>query len=146
MALHLLKLCVGIDSVQALRDWQAKRLAQHRAAGRAEELIHRTTQTPRRRDELLEGGSLYWMINGVVLARQPILDLRPETREDGRACCGIVLSPELIATRGQPRRAFQGWRYLTTEDAPADLLHGEGLSDIPQEMVRDLKELCLIGG
>ncbi|MFD0987122.1 DUF1489 family protein [Methyloligella solikamskensis] len=146
MALHLLKLCVGIDSLQHLRDWQEKRLAQHRAAGRPAELIHRTTQTPRRRDEILDGGSLYWVIKGVVLARQPIVDLRPGTWDDGRTCCSIVMSPELIATRAQPRRAFQGWRYLTDEDAPADLLQGDGLSDIPQEMVRDLRELCLIGG
>ncbi|XSG82329.1 MAG: DUF1489 family protein [Methyloligella sp. ZOD6] len=146
MTLHLLKLCVGIDSVQALRDWQAKRLAEHRAAGRPAELCHRTSQTPRRGAELLAGGSLYWVIKGTVLVRQRILDLRPETREDGRACCGIVLGPDLVATRGQPRRAFQGWRYLTEEDAPADLMQGEGFGDIPQEMVQDLKELCLIDG
>lgn len=146
MALHLLKLCVGIDSVQALRGWQANRLAQLNAAGRPAELTHRTTQTPRRRDELLAGGSLYWVIKGVVSARQLIVDLKPATWNDGRPCCEIILSPDLIATHAQPRRAFQGWRYLKQEDAPKDLLLAAGLADIPQEMVRDLKELCLIGG
>ncbi len=144
MSLHLLKLCVGIDHVQELRDWQIKRLAERRAAGEPDELFHRTTQTPRQREALLDGGSLYWVIKGVVLVRQRILDLRAGERPDGRACCQIILDPELVTTRPQPRRAFQGWRYLKPEDAPADAAGPGFAEDVPQEMLGDLVELGLI--
>jgi hypothetical protein len=145
MTVHLVKLCVGVDSVQALRDWQAERLAQRRAAGEAPVLCHKTTQTPRRREALLDGGSLYWVIKGLILLRQPILDLRPDTRSDGRACCAVVFAPELIGTRPRPRRAFQGWRYLEPADAPTDAGFAEtGQADLPIEMARELRELCLI--
>jgi len=145
MTVHIVKLCVGCDTVQDLKDWQDERLKQLKRAGQTPELCHRTLQAPRRREEVLEGGSLYWVIRGVILVRQRIVDLRPDTKDDGVACCGIVLERELVATRAQARRAFQGWRYLPATDAPADLrVVGEDEGDVPRAMRADLRELRLI--
>ena len=124
MTVHLIKLCVGVETVNELADWQDERLKRLKRGKKTPELCHRTLQTPRRRDEMLDGGSLYWVIKGFVLVRQRIVDLRADTKEDGTACCGIVLDPELVATRAHPRRAFQGWRYLeapTRRETPRDL-------------------------
>ena len=94
---------------------------------------------------MLDGGSLYWVIKGFVLVRQRILDLRPDRKDDGTPCCAIVYDEELVATRPQARRAFQGWRYLPAADAPADLrvVTGED-GDMPRAMRADLRELRLI--
>jgi hypothetical protein len=145
MTVHLVKLCVGVDTVQDLKDWQDERLKQLERAGKTPELCHRTMQTPRRREEVLDGGSLYWVIRGIILVRQRIIDLRPDVKDDGVACCGIVLDSQLVATRAQARRAFQGWRYLPAADAPADLrVVGEDEGEMPKAMRADLRELRLI--
>jgi hypothetical protein len=145
MTVHLLKLCVGVDTVQELKEWQAERLRRLARAGKTAELCHRTLQTPRRRDDVLNGGSLYWVIKGFVIVRQRVLDLRPATKDDGTACCGIVLDPELVHTRPHPRRAFQGWRYLEPADAPPDARGLDGAEDrMPRGMREALRELRLI--
>lgn len=145
MSLHLLKLCVGVDDLGQLVDWQAGRLKELRRAGGSVELWHRTRQMPRRREELLGGGSLYWVIRGVIQARQRILDLRTVRGDDGITRCDIVLDHRLVPTRPHPRRAFQGWRYLDGKDAPADLdLSSENLEAMPEEMRAELLELGLI--
>ena len=145
MTLHLLKLCVGCDTVQDLAVWQAERLKSLKRARKVAELCHRTLQAPRRREEVLDGGSLYWVIKGYVLVRQRVLDLRPDRKDDGTACCGIVLDPELVLTRSHPRRAFQGWRYLEPSDAPRDLqAYDAAADDMPRGMREDLRELRLI--
>jgi hypothetical protein len=145
MTVHLIKLCVGVETVKELADWQVERLKRLRRERRTLELCHRTLQTPRRRDEILDGGSLYWVIKGFVLVRQRIVDLRADVKEDGTACCGIVLDRELVPTRAHPRRAFQGWRYLDAADAPKD---AKGFADaaeaIPPGMREELRELRLI--
>ncbi len=145
MTLHLLKLCVGVETVQELADWQTERLKRLKRERKQVELCHRTLQTPKRRDQVLDGGSLYWVIRGFVLVRQRVLDLRPDTKDDGTACCGIVLDPALVTTRAHPRRAFQGWRYLDVADAPNDLRGFEDAADdMPRAMREDLRELRLI--
>ena len=138
MTVHLLKLCVGCDTIQDLKDWQEDRLRQLKRKREPVELYHRTLQTPKRRDQVLDGGSLYWVIKGFVLVRQRILDLRPGRKDDGTPCCAIVYDEELVATRPQARRAFQGWRYLSPADAPADLrvVTGED-GDMPRAMRAD---------
>jgi hypothetical protein len=145
MTVHLVKLCVGCDTVQDLQDWQRQRLKELKRARKQVELFHRTLQTPKRRDEVLDGGSLYWVIKGFILVRQRILDLRPARKDDGTPCCAIVYDEEMVATRAQARRAFQGWRYLNQADAPADLrVVTEEDGDMPKTMRADLRELRLI--
>ncbi len=144
MTLNLLKLCVGADSVEDLQQWIAMRLSEKRARGEAAESIHTTRMTPKRRDAVLDGGSLYWVIKGAIQVRQRLVDIRPFTDGAGIKRCHLVLEPLLHPTRPQPRRPFQGWRYLKAEDAPADVKRLGGGSDIPEAMRRELAELCLI--
>jgi hypothetical protein len=145
MTVHLIKLCVGVDTPKELAEWQDERLNRLAREGKAPELCHRTLQTPRRRAELLDGGSLYWVIKGFVLVRQRVLDLRADLKDDGTACCGIVLDAELVVTRPNPRRAFQGWRYLDAADVPPDIKgFAEEPDEIPHGMREDLRELRLI--
>jgi len=143
--IHLVKLCVGVDSAAELIAWQEQRLRAMKRAGQPPELVHRTRQMPKRRDEVLDGGSLYWVIKGSILIRQRIVDLREEADSEGRALCAIVFDPVLVPTRPQARRAFQGWRYLPVEDVPPDLPAGEAavLADMPAKMRSDLAALAL---
>jgi len=144
MALHLVKLCVGADSVESLQAWLDFRLEQQRNAGQPPEMIHTTRMVPTRKDELLDGGSLYWVIKGKIQARQRLLDVRPFTDQAGVKRCDLVLEPKVILTQYRPKRPFQGWRYLKAEDAPADVKGALGTGGMPDAMRRDLTELCLI--
>lgn len=146
MTLHLIKLCVGTDSIDDLRQWQDEKLAAARKKRRTARLWHRTRMFPKRRDEVLDGGSLYWVIKGVVQVRQPIIDLEAVTGEDGIQRCDIILDRELIPVRPVPRRAFQGWRYLVADEAPSDLAgaSAEDLATMPPKMRAVLLELGLI--
>jgi hypothetical protein len=146
MGLNLVKLCVGIDSIEDLAAWQSHRLAALRKLDAKARLFHRTFQSPKRRVELCAGGSIYWVMKGKIQARQRILDFAEGTKEDGKPCCLIILDGLLVPVRPVPRRAFQGWRYLDGEDAPPDLGSGSGsdLQDLPPAMRRELAELCLI--
>ncbi len=134
--MHLIKLCVGVDSLDELERHVTRRAARG-------EIVHTTRQTPRQADAVRDGGSLYWVIKGVIQARQPIRDLRAETDAEGRSRCSIVLAPELIPVSPRRRRPFQGWRYLKPEDAPPDLASGDS-GDIPPAMRAALAELALI--
>ena len=99
---------------------------------------------PKRAEELLGGGSMYWVIKGFVQARQKLVDIRPFKDDEGIGRCKLVMEPVLHPTEFQPRRAFQGWRYLKAADAPADIVVSRNDGDIPFEMRRDLSELCLL--
>lgn len=145
MTVHLVKLCVGIERLQDLRLWQAKRLDDLARAGQVPELCHKTKQMPRRKYEVLDGGSLYWAIKGFVSARQRIVDLKETVREDGTPCCGMVLDPAIVETRPHPRRPFQGWRYLEPDEAPPDLaVADDSIADMPPGMREELRALRLI--
>ena len=143
MALHIIKLCVGCDSLSELADWQKKRLKQKRAKGQKAELVHVTRMTPKRADEVLDGGSLYWVIKGQIAARQKLLELRP-VKKNGIPHCGLVYDKQLVAVVARPRRAFQGWRYLTAEDAPPDLAGIKGAKGLPEALQRELAALGLL--
>jgi hypothetical protein len=147
MPLHLIKLCVGCESIEDLASWQAERLKQRRQAGeRRPRLFHRTFQTPKRRDQLLDGGSLYWVIKGLVQVRQPLADIAEGAKEDGTPCCLLILKNELVPVRPMPRRAFQGWRYLDPAEAPEDLeaRSAAGIGAMPPRLRKQLAELGLI--
>jgi len=126
--LHLIKLAVGSDSPERLAAWQAACLARE---GR---LFHRTRQCPRRQSALLAGGSIYWVIRGRILVRQRLLDIEEQSTEAGTLVTLLQLDPELVRIEARAQRAFQGWRYLRPEDAPAELAAGpRPLSDGPGE-------------
>jgi hypothetical protein len=142
MALHIIKLCVGADSIADLKAWQDRCMASPRRKDRPPEPYHVTRMAPARRDEVLDGGSLYWVVRGLTAVRQPITDLVEVEGDDGIKRCAIVLDPELALVRPTPRKAFQGWRYLKPEDAPPDLAAGDlGGSDLPEALRRQLVEL-----
>ena len=119
--LHLIKLSVGTDSIEDLREWQSERSAERLARGADPRPRHVTRMWPKRADELLAGGSLYWVIRGVIRVRQKIAALEEVIGEDGIRRCAIILEPALIPTAPRPRSAFQGWRYFKPEDAPPDI-------------------------
>jgi hypothetical protein len=110
-------------------------------------LRHRTRNFPRRRDEVVAGGSMYWVIAGTTIARQPIADIVEDRRDDGTPCTSFIFDPEIVLLSGRPTRAFQGWRYLEPEAAPADLPSlGAilGLDNLPDAMRNELRSLCLL--
>lgn len=145
MTLHLIKLCVGATSIEDLEAWQRARIDEQRGAGKTPKLFHTTFQTPKRQADLMDAGSLYWVIKGVIQVRQRIVGLEEGRKDDGSRCCLIVLDENLVAVRPTPRRAFQGWRYLEPSDAPPDLAGTNAeLSGLPAKMRRELAELCLI--
>jgi hypothetical protein len=145
MTLHLIKLCVGAASIEDLATWQRGRLAELKKSGKKSQLFHTTFQTPKRQAELLAGGSLYWVIKGVIQVRQRIVGFGEGHKKDGSPCCLILLDPALVPVRPLSRRAFQGWRYFDAADAPADLKRGEKkLADLPPKMRRDLADLGLL--
>lgn len=139
MMLHLIKLAVGADSVEDIRVFQDRR------RGTASTVTHPTRHAPKRAEELLAGGSLYWVVRGVVRVRQRLVGIEPGT--PGGAPCLLVLDPTLVETMPRPQRPFQGWRYLKADDAPADAAadgsRGSG-EELPQEMAAELARLGLL--
>lgn len=144
MPLHLVKLCVGVSAVEELQAWVDEAARNAAARGEAATRTHTTRMFPRREAELLDGGSLYWVIKGKVQARQRLVDLCPVTGKDGINRCRIVMEARLVLTEWQPRRAFQGWRYLKADDAPADLNEGSGIHALPPELRIQLANLGLL--
>ena len=139
MPLHLIKLCVGVSEVDELRHWVAE------AVETGETRVHVTRMFPKRREDILAGGSLYWVMRGMIMCRQPIADLQEVIDAEGIHRCRIVFEPTVIAVRPTPRRAFQGWRYLNDDDAPPDLKSGQAFDDaMPEAMQRELASLALI--
>ena len=146
MTINIVKLCVGVDTVEDLDRWQKSRKRLTKAETGQARLFHRTRMVPKRQTEILDGGSIYWVIRGVIQVRQRIIGLEDGQKTDGTKCCLILLDPKLVMVRPTPRRAFQGWRYLEPADAPPDL-DAAGLasfSNMPAQMRRELAELCLI--
>jgi hypothetical protein len=144
MTLHIIKLCVGAESIEDLAQWQAKRIKEQKKRGvKKPQLVHVTRMTPKRKDDVLDGGSLYWVIKGQIAVRQKLLELRPVTK-NGVPHCGLVYDPKLIPLRRRAHRAFQGWRYLDPKDAPPDAKGGKGGADLPEELQAELVSLGLL--
>ena len=145
MPLHLIKLCVGAENISDLRAWIDERLAHMRLSGEAPEHRHTTRMVPKRADELIDGGSLYWIIRGTTAARQSLVAVRPFTDHEGVGRCHLVLDPEVVPVDPRPHRPFQGWRYLAEAEAPPDLsaLRGD-LAAMPEAMRLTLRDLGLL--
>jgi hypothetical protein len=139
--LHLTKLAVGVRDIEHLRELQAERAQTNPP------LRHRTRNFPRRHQEVIDGGSMYWVVNGSMLVRQRVLDIVGDRWDDGSACTGLVLDPKLVPLTGRPTKPFQGWRYLRPAEAPPDLpgiARARGVASLPTELRRELQVLCLI--
>ena len=134
MTIHMVKLCVGADDIQDLVDWQ------NRLMRTLPNPVHHTRMFPKRAEDMLRGGSIYWVIRRAIRVRQKIIDVRKVQDRDGRDMCELVFDPELHQTYAQPKRSFQGWRYLKPEDAPRDLRSGEAAVDIPPDLDIALKK------
>ena len=138
--LNILKLCVGAESVDDLLDWQRT----HPSLYATGERRHVTRMWPKREAEVIAGGSLYWVIKGVILCRQRIIRLDQVDGADGIRRCGIVLDPQVIHTAAAARRPFQGWRYLNPADSPPDLAAARASDDVlPAAMAQALAEFGL---
>jgi hypothetical protein len=134
-----MKFAVGIRDVAHLQAVQQNRTL------RDPPLRHQTRQIPRRGAELTDGGSIYWVIAGAVVVRQRILDIVEDRWDDGTSCAGLVLDPVLVPVAGTKTRAFQGWRYLAPEAAPADIgAASVNAEDMPEELRRALRDLALL--
>ncbi|WP_420566421.1 DUF1489 family protein [Thalassobaculum sp.] len=151
MALNLIKLCVGIDTVEQLASFQKRRRGELAAAGLPPYNRHLTRNFPRRVEEIMDpteggSGSLFWVIKREVRVRQPFHAIEEAVDHEGRRCCALVLEPDLIRVDPRPQRPFQGWRYLEAADAPRDLATGahDEIDEMPEEMVRELRALGLI--
>ncbi len=139
--LHLVKLAVGIRDLAHLAERQAARAVSDPP------LRHQTRMFPRRAEEIVAGGSIYWVVTGVVLVRQRIVEIRQEAWDDATACAGLILDPKLVQVEARPMRPFQGWRYLAADDAPPDLESsrpGRGEAAMPPALRRELATLCLL--
>jgi hypothetical protein len=145
MTVHLIKLCVGVSEVAELARWQRERVAAQKRKGIAKPVLrHLTRNTPKRAEEIIDGGSLYWVIKGIIRVRQRIVGIGPANFENGEPCCELRLGRQLVRVVPRPCRAFQGWRYLEPADAPDDLAKGDPLARIPPGMAEELRTLGLL--
>ena len=143
--LHLIKLAVGVDDLAHMKKVQAARRKQRRQSPRSPHWVY-TRNTPRRSEELLDGGSLYWVVRGVIRCRQELVGFDDDfDREEARKYCRIKVKRTLIRTAPQACKAFQGWRYLEATAAPRDLDRvAPGAAMMPEDMRRELRELGLL--
>ena len=133
MTMHMVKLCVGAESMDDMIAWQARQMRTLPYP------VHHTRAYPKQAEALLNGGSIYWVVRRAIRFRQRIIDICKVEGEDGRAMCQLHFDPDLIQTYAQPKRPFQGWRYLKPNDAPRDLRSGERACDIPPDLDTALK-------
>ena len=144
MTVHLIKLAVGIDSFALLVRRQEFRLAQA-AKSDDSQLRHWTRSTPRRAEEILDGGSIYWVIKRAVCARQRIIDIDKIVDQKGLSRCALILEPELVPVRALACRPLQGWRYLEQKDAPKDAPGiADDVGELPAKMAEELRSLGLL--
>ncbi|WP_411958253.1 DUF1489 family protein [Paracoccus homiensis] len=137
-SLHLMKLCVGAEGPDDLARWQQQRYGDGPA-------MHVTRMWPKREDELLNGGSIFWVFKGIMLARQKLLRLEERFGDDGIRRCALILDRDLVRVAAIPRRPFQGWRYLDPKDAPDDLPENRAAEEaLPAKVAAALSEMGLV--
>ncbi len=142
--IHMIKLCVGVATLEELEGYRSER-AHWWGADYGEDVhVHRTRTMPKRRAEIEGQGSIYWVISGVIRCRQPILRLVEAVDEQGLRCCDIVMAPDMVRTVPRPKSPFQGWRYLEPRDAPADIAAASSEQGGSVELAEELARLGLI--
>ena len=141
MTIHLQKLSVGTESIATLQEWQVMVVRRRVEKGLSPYHQHVTRMSPKQKEALLDGGSIYWVIKGLIQCRNKIMDLEETQTQDGRKACAILMEPKLIPVVPTPKRPFQGWRYLKAEDAPADLSEIGGADELPPELRAKLANL-----
>lgn len=142
--MHMIKLCVGVATLEELESYREER-AHWWGADYGEHVhVHRTRTMPKRAAEMEGQGSIYWVISGVVRARQPILRLAAAVDEQGLSCCDIIMAPDMVRVTPRPKSPFQGWRYLDPKDAPADLDKAGFSEEGSAELALELSRLGLI--
>lgn len=146
MTVHILRRAFHVDSVEELVQDQKQRIEAERAEGRPRRLYQRMRVTPTRAEEILDGGSIYWVIKGYVRARQRVLEIEPRTDSEGRKRCFLRLDPKLVPTVLHPLKPRRGWRYLEDAEAPPDRTKSakEDGGELPSEMADELRELGLL--
>ena len=137
---HLMKLAVGVPSLDEFES----RIEMRRLSGNRMQVW--TRSFPKRADEVVGTGSLFWVVAGLLSARQTIVAIEEDTYDDGSRCARIEVEPVLIRISPLRMRPFQGWRYLQPEAAPTDLDRGgmNAAATLPPALARDLRELCLL--
>ena len=139
MPLHIIKLSVGSEDIDDMYRW-----LKDAKAGR-DKFSHTTRMFPRRKDEILPGGSLYWVIRGEIACRERIVDMRAFVDKEGIKRCRLVLDGKVVPVLPKPRGPFQGWRYFPAKEAPPDLARGgKGVAQLPEALRRELRELGLL--
>ena len=141
--MHLKKLCVGCDSIDDLAGWQKQRLREMKARGEKPRLRHVTRHAPKQADIIMASGSLFWIIKGWIMVRQKITGFDLIENDEGEKRCAILLDKILVRVVPTPHRPFQGWRYLTPDDAPADI-SGYASDALPPHLLADLRDLGLL--
>ncbi len=141
MTIHLQKLSVGSETISTLRDWQKLVVRRRVQRGLSPFHEHRTRMFPKNKEELLQGGSIYWVIKGFIQCRNEIVALEETKTKDGRRACSILMNPKIIPVNPSPRRAFQGWRYLKPEDVPKDISNDAQYINLPSELRAKLLSL-----
>lgn len=145
MPLHMVKMAVGIDSLDHLAAVQKQRRATLKAERGKPILIHKTRNYPKRAEDILDGGSMYWIVKGFVRVRQRIVGFARAKDAEGKPRCEIVLDPKLVRTVPMTHKPMQGWRYLEERDVPKDLTgKGDVSADMPPEMLAELRKLGLL--
>lgn len=140
--IHMVKLCVGVSSFEELESYRNER-AHWWGADYGEDVhVHRTRMMPKRAAEMAGKSSIYWVIAGAIVCRQPILRLQPYTDAEGKDYCDIIMAPDLIRTIPYPKRPFQGWRYLDPKDAPPDIAANDAENSV--EIAAELARLGLL--
>ncbi len=136
-----MKLAVGVRDIAHLQELQVARVRA------TPPLRHLTRNRPRRAAEVLDGGSIYWVIGGVMLVRQRLLDLGPAPAPDGTARAALLLDSTLVPVVPRATRPFQGWRYLPQAAAPPDLataVAASGAEAMPTALRQELRALGLL--
>lgn len=145
MTVHLVKMAVGVDSLDHLAQLQKQRRAKLKAERGKAMLIHKTRNMPKREAEIVKTGSIYWIVKGFIRVRQRILGFEKGIGREGKPFCEIRLEPKLVRTVPLPHKPMQGWRYLEDADKPADLTgKAAEAEEMPAEMMLKLRELGLL--